>query len=147
MSSILTSMETATEITCHPIKLPLFLSRISAGFPSPADDYVETRKSIEDLLIKRPAAAFWLEVDGSSMNPEIKTGDLLAVDKSLNPQNGEVVVVTINGQHTVKRYIRKGARVLLTPDNPAYTAIKVTEESELELFGVVLGFVRVLCRR
>jgi DNA polymerase V len=99
------------------------------------------------MLIRRPAATFWLQSDGDSMKGEIKSMDYLAVDRSLEPQDGDIVVATVNGAHTVKRFARRGRQVFLVADNPAYPEIEITAETDFQLFGVAKGLVRVLCRR
>ena len=112
------------------LRLPLFLSRISAGFPSPADDYVEGRLSLDEHLVARPEATFFLRVRGDSMvGAGIHDGDLLIVDKSLTPQHGSIVIAEIHGELTVKRLCRKNGEIALLAENPAYRAISVNEES------------------
>lgn len=138
-------METATP-PHKPLKLPVLLSLISAGFPSPASDYIETFQSIEDMLIKRPSATHWVKAIGNSMEPGILDKDFLAIDFSLKPSvSGEIVVAIVNGEHVVKRFRRRGRKGFLAADNRAYPEIEVTED--VEIIAVVMGQLRVTCRR
>src|SRR4029079_15859199 len=96
--------------------LPLFLSRIAAGFPSPADDYLEKRLDLNDLVIKPPAATFFVCVEGDSMRDAgILSGDILVVDRSIEPSHGKIVVAVLNGEFTVKRLHADSVRVALKP--------------------------------
>lgn len=123
--------------------LPLFSSRISAGFPSPADDYVEDMLDLQKLLVEHPAATFYLRVSGDSMSGAgILSGDILVVDRSIDPIHDHIVVASIDGDLTVKRLHRRGHRVALLPENPAYQPIEITEDRDFRLWGVVSGVVR-----
>ena len=125
--------------------LPLFLSRISAGFPSPADDYVESRLSLDEHFVPRPEATFFLRVQGDSMiGAGIHDGDLLIVDKSLEPRHGSIVIAEVHGELTVKRLYRKNGEIALLAENPAYRAIPICEESQLVIWGVVTEVVHTL---
>ncbi len=117
---------------------PLIQSRVSAGFPSPADDYTEGPLDLNEHLIKHPAATFYLRVSGDSMRDAgIHPGDLLIVDRALTPANGSVVIAVVDGEITVKRLQKSGNRPYLTPDNPAYSPIWIDEGMTLEVWGVV----------
>src|SRR4030042_6039051 len=86
------------------VKLPLYISRIKAGFPSPADDYIEKELDLNEYLIKHPAATFFVRVEGNSMiDAGIHSGDILIVDKSLEAKNNKIVIAVVNGELTVKR--------------------------------------------
>jgi DNA polymerase V len=125
--------------------LPLFLSRISAGFPSPADDYVESRLSLDEHFVQHPEATFFLRVQGDSMvGAGIHDGDLLIVDKSLEPRHGSIVIAEVHGELTVKRLCRKNGAISLLAENPAYRAISICEESQLVIWGVVTEVVHTL---
>ena len=125
--------------------LPLFLSRISAGFPSPADDYVESRLSLDEHFVQRPEATFFLRVQGDSMvGAGIHDGDLLIVDKSLEPRHGSIVIAEVHGELTVKKLYRKNGEIALLAENPAYRAIPICEESQLVIWGVVTEVVHTL---
>lgn len=131
--------------TSHPISLPLFASKVPAGFPSPADDYIEDTLSLDQLLINHPAATFYLRVSGDSMrDAAIMTNDILVVDRALDPKHGDIVVASIHNELTVKRLYRHNRRIALMPENPDYQPIEINEESELLIWGVVTGVVRQL---
>lgn len=101
------------------LRLPLFASKIPAGFPSPADDYVEDMLDLERLLVKHPAATFYLRVSGDSMSgAAIMSGDILVVDRSLEPRDGRIVVASIDSELTVKRLHRKGRARRCFPRTP-----------------------------
>ena len=125
--------------------LPLFLSRISAGFPSPADDDVESRLSLDEHFVQRPEATFFLRVQGDSMvGAGIHDGDLLIVDKSLEPRHGSIVIAEVQGELTVKKLYRKNGSISLLAENPAYRPIPISEESQLVIWGVVTEVVHTL---
>lgn len=119
-------------------ELPVFLAGVSAGFPSPADDYVEKRLDLNDLMVKHPEATFFVRVEGESMRDAgIRSGDILIVDRSLEPGHGKIVVAVVNGEFTVKRMHVGPKGVELHPENAAYEPIKVSPESEFQVWGVV----------
>jgi DNA polymerase V len=131
--------------SCKALHLPLFLSRISAGFPSPADDYMEGKLSLDEHFVQRPEATFFLRVQGDSMiGAGVHNGDLLIVDKSLKAQHNSIVIAEIHGELTVKRLHHQGNVVLLLAENPAYRPIAITEESQLVIWGVVTNVVHNL---
>jgi DNA polymerase V len=123
--------------------LPLYLHRIPAGFPSPADDYIETGLDLNDLLVRNPAATFMVRVSGDSMiGAGIHDGDILVVDRSETAVHGKIVVVALDGEMTVKRLYLKGGRCRLVPENKAFQPIHVGSEQDLQVWGVVVGVVR-----
>lgn len=118
-------------------KFPLYVNKISAGFPSPADDYIEQRLDLNLHLIKHPAATFFLRVSGDSMiNAGIYSGDLLIVDKSLEPIDGKIIIAALDGELTVKRLYKKNQQIKLIAENPLYPAIEIREQ-DLIIWGVV----------
>lgn len=120
------------------MKLPLFIVPVKAGFPSPAEDYLEENLDLNEYLIKHPAATFFVRVDGDSMKGAgIHRGDILIVDRALEPSNGKIVVAIINGEFTVKRIRIEKEKILLEPENPRYVPIQVHPESDFEVWGVV----------
>jgi len=126
-------------------KRPFFLSRVCAGFPSPADDYLDRGLDLNEFLIQHPAATFFIKVSGDSMiNAGIRSGDILIVDRSLEPGNGKVVVAVINGEFTVKRLRRRQGRMVLEADNEHYQPIEITEGIDFEVWGVVAHVIRSL---
>jgi DNA polymerase V len=122
---------------------PLYLSRVAAGFPSPADDYVESALDLNAYLVRNPAATFMVKVSGDSMiGAGIADGDVLVVDRSEEAVHGRIVVAVLDGEMTVKRLqVRKG-RPLLVPENPAYEAVRIEPGQELNVWGVVTGVVK-----
>ena len=122
-----------------PILPPLYASSVRAGFPSPADDYIETRLDLNSHLIKHPAATFFVTASGDSMQKAgIHSGDLLIVDKSINAAHGHIVIAALNGELTVKRLSRMNGCVRLMPENDDFQPIDITEESDLVIWGVVV---------
>ena len=116
--------------------LPLFLTRVPAGFPSPADDYVDRQLDLNDLLVQRPEATFFVRVEGDSMTGAgIHSGDLLVVDRTAEAAPGKVVVAAIDGELTVKRLRRSPDALWLVAENDAYPPQRVT--TELVIWGVV----------
>lgn len=120
------------------LALPLFASRVPAGFPSPADDYVDQRLDLNDHLIDHPAATFFVRVTGDSMTgASIHDGDLLVVDRALEPVAGRIVIAAVNGELTVKRLALREGMAWLEPDNPAYAPLPITEGLDCVIWGVV----------
>ena len=117
---------------------PLFLSGVSAGFPSPADDYLDRRLDLNEHLIKNPAATFFVRVDGDSMTGAgINDDDMLIVDRSLEPANGNIVIAVINGELAVKRLLKKNGDCQLVAENQHYPPLDINEDTPLEIWGVV----------
>ncbi len=125
-----------------PCPLAFFTSRVEAGFPSPADDYLEGTLDLNEHLIRRPAATFFLRVSGDSMTGAgIYPGDILIVDRSLPPADGRIVIAVVDGELTVKRLSRRPGRIRLLPENPRYPPIDITAEQDLRVWGVVVHAV------
>ena len=123
--------------------LDLFLSRVPAGFPSPADDYTEERLDLHSLLGLNSPSCFVAQAEGWSLRDEgIHDGDLLIVDKAIESQTGTIVVAALDGELTVKRFVRRGRRAVLLPSNPECEPIFVTEEQDLVIWGVVTHSIR-----
>ncbi|MBW7866596.1 MAG: translesion error-prone DNA polymerase V autoproteolytic subunit [Candidatus Hydrogenedentes bacterium] len=117
---------------------PLSAASVEAGFPSPADDYMERSLDLNELMVKRPEATFFVRVKGDSMTgADIRSGDILVVDRSLDARDGHVVVAVLDGEFTVKRLRRRGGRVLLEPENRAFRPIIVGPEQDFQVWGVV----------
>ena len=122
----------------------LMLSGARAGFPSPADDHIEKRLDLNDLLITDKASTFLVRAKGDSMiNAGIHDGDLLVVDRSLNATDGRVIIAVVEGNFTVKRLRRKGARVWLEAANEKFAPIEITDE-ESAVWGVVTNAIHHL---
>lgn len=122
----------------HPEALPLSESSVHAGFPSPADDFLEGSLDLNGLVVKHPEATFFARVEGDSMKDEgICEGDILVVDKAVEPSDGCLAVAFIDGEFTLKRVRMEPGRILLVAANPKYKPIEVTAESRFAVWGVV----------
>ena len=127
---------------------------VVAGFPSPAEQYLEPPLDLNELLVKRPAATYFVRVEGDSMiGAGIHDGDLLVVDRSLTPADGDVVIASVDGEFTVKTYRcamkpgadgRKRRCITLEPANPDYPAIVISSGQELVMFGKVTAVIHSL---
>lgn len=131
----------AAEQSAH--EAPLFLCKVPAGFPSPATDYMEDGLDLNEFLIQHKAATFLFRVQGDSMREAgIVDGDKVVVDRSIDPQHNQIVVAVIDGEYTIKRLYRTKSSFELRAENPNYPAIVVAPDSQLEIWGVVVGVVR-----
>lgn len=125
--------------------LPLYLSPVEAGFPSPAEDYLDKRLNLHTHLVKHESATFFLRAHGLSMiNAGINDGDLLIVDRAIAAEHNKVVIAALDGELTVKRLVRRGERVFLVPENPDYPEIDITEREYVHIWGVVTYVVHQL---
>lgn len=119
-------------------QIPLYSSSVRAGFPSPADDYIECKLDLNTHLIKHPAATFFVKASGDSMvNAGIQSGDTLIVDRSLEATHNKIVIAALDGELTVKRLSRVAGQVKLLAENPDFKPIDITDEQELVIWGVV----------
>jgi len=119
------------------------MSPVSAGFPSPAEDFIEGKLDLNEHLIRHPAATFILKVDGLSMKGAgILPGDLLIVDRSVEPAAGHIVIAAVDGGLTAKRLAGKKDRWILVAENPDFPPIHVSRNRDCTLWGVVTGVVR-----
>lgn len=126
-----------------PLDLPLVDSGISAGFPSPADDFLDTRIDLNEELVKNKAATFYGRVKGNSMiDAGIEDGDLLVIDKSLEPTNGKIAVCFVDGEFTVKRIRIEKDCIWLIAENKTYEPIKVTSDNEFLIWGIVTNIIK-----
>ncbi len=127
------------------VALPLFAGKVAAGFPSPADDYVEKTLDLNDLLVKKPAATFFVRAQGESMlGAGIHPNDILIVDRSIEPVPGKIVICALNGELVVKRLKRQAGRWVLGSDNPAYRDIVPREEMDTVIWGVVTNVIHAV---
>ena len=118
---------------------------ISAGFPSPADDFKEARISLDKELVKNKEATFYARVSGESMvGAGLDDGDLLVIDRSLSPENGKIAVCLVDGEFTVKRIKKEKNKLYLMPENKKYKPIELKEENELIIWGVVEYVIKKL---
>ena len=120
------------------MKVTLYLNSVCAGFHSPASDYLEGEIDLNRYLIKNPLATFIVKSQGNRMlQAGIHSGDLLIVDKSIKPKNNSIVIASINGDLIVKRIKISGKKFLLTSDNKEYGNIKINNESDIFIWGIV----------
>jgi DNA polymerase V len=127
------------------IKQSLFEAGVSAGFPFPAADYEESKLDLNRYLVKNPAATFFVRAAGDSMEGAgINNGDLLIVDRSLEPRDGNVVIAVINGELTVKRIRIHKKHITLQPENSDYPSQQITGDTEFEVWGVVTNVIHKL---
>jgi DNA polymerase V len=124
------------------IALPLFGDLVPCGFPSPAQDYVERRIDLNELMIQHPSATYFVKSSGDSMRDAgIGEGDLLVIDSSRKAVHGDIVIAAVDGEFTVKR-LQLHPMVMLKPENQAYKPIMIGSEDNLEVFGVVTFIVK-----
>lgn len=120
------------------LPLPLSICEVPAGFPSPADGYMDDALDLNELLVAHPAATFFVRVSGTSMvDAHIYPGDVLVVDRAKEVQHRDIVIAVLNGEFTVKRILKRGSQLLLAPENPRYAPIEVREGEEFQIWGVV----------
>lgn len=125
------------------IELPLSGERVAAGFPSPAEDYASLSLDLNRELIKNPASTFYARVSGLSMIDEgINDGDLLVIDKSIEPYNGCLAVCYVDGEFTLKRFKKHKDHALLVPANKEFPPLKVTAENDFCIWGVVTYIIK-----
>ena len=116
---------------------------ISAGFPSPADDFKEIRISLDKELVKNKDSTFYARVSGNSMeNAGLEDGDLIVIDRSLNPEKNKIAVCFLDGEFTVKRIVEKSKKIFLKPENSNYKEIEISEENELIIWGIVTYVIK-----
>lgn len=124
-------------------RVPLSESTVHAGFPSPADDFLEGELDLNGLVIRHPEATFFARVEGDSMQGEgITEGDILVVDKAVEPFDGCLAVAYVNGGFTLKRVRMEAGRILLVPANPRYPTIEIAAGQEFAVWGVVQWVVK-----
>ena len=127
------------------LTVPLVSSSASCGFPSPADDYLDRPLDFNELLVKNPAATFAIRIAGESMTGAgLFPDDIAVVDRSLTPWNGCIILALINGEFTIKRFCRVDGGIVLLAENPRYPNIEISEESGLEVWGVLKHAIRML---
>ena len=120
------------------MKIALYLNTVCAGFPSPASDYLEGEIDLNRYLIKNPLATFIVKSQGNCMlQAGIHSGDLLIVDRSIKPKNNSIAIASIDGDLTVKRIKISGKKFLLSSDNKDYGNVKINNESDIFIWGIV----------
>jgi len=131
----------------HPsqLNIPLFSGRVAAGFPSPADDYVEKTLDLNQLLIQKPAATFFVRAEGESMlGAGIHPDDILVVDRSIEAKHGKIIICALNGELTVKRLKKQHDQLLLAAENPDYADIQLNDDMDMVIWGVVTNVIHPL---
>jgi DNA polymerase V len=122
---------------------PLFMTSVSAGFPSPAESYIEGRLDLNRYLIKHPVATFYVRVSGDSMTGAgIHPGSILVVDRAVEAEDGDIVIARINDELTVKRLRVRHGRIWLMPENDRFQPIEVIESMDFEVWGRVMHAIR-----
>ena len=120
----------------------MYISGVRAGFPSPAEDYIEKRLDLNEYLVKHPAATFYVRVEGDSMiGAGIQSGDILIVDRSLEPAHNKIIVAIVDGEFTVKRLLFRGKRIILAPENDNYEDLEITDGIDFAVWGVVTSVI------
>ncbi|MBN1796261.1 MAG: translesion error-prone DNA polymerase V autoproteolytic subunit [Sedimentisphaerales bacterium] len=126
-------------------KLSMFTAKVPAGFPSPAADYEEQKLDLNKHLIKNPAATYLVRVMGDSMTGAgIHNGDILVVDRSIEPKDKKIVIANVNGELTVKRIRIRRGKISLEPENENYHSQEINEDMEFEIWGVVTNVIHSL---
>lgn len=118
--------------------IPLSCSKVEAGFPSPAEDYIENHISLDEQLVPKPASTFFVRVSGHSMkDAPIRDGDLAIIDRSLTPKSGSVVLAVLDGNFTIKYFFQTKEGITLEAANPDFPPIPIKEETDFQIWGVV----------
>ena len=129
----------------NKISLPFYNCLVPAGFPSPADDYIEDKLDLNNYLVKHPSATFFVRVVGESMiGAGIHNNDILIVDRSIEPLHNKIVVVALDGQMTVKRLYRRQKKTILMPENKLFKPIEVVDSASMLIWGVVTHVIHSL---
>jgi len=124
---------------------PLFMVPVTAGFPSPAEDYIEGKLDLNKHLIKHPAATFFVRVTGDSMiGAGIHPGDIVIVDRSIEPVDRKVVIAALDGELTIKRLRITDGELSLLPENEDFEPLRITKEMNFEIWGVVTSVIHLL---
>ena len=127
------------------VELPYYDTKVQAGFPSPAEDHLEQRLDLNTLVIDNPSATFFVRVAGESMRGiGITDGDILVVDRSIENWENRIVVAVIDSEFTIKRFTKWNGKVVLEAENPDYPPIKITEEMDFSVWGVVCWTLKKL---
>lgn len=137
-TSVKKTLMRASSMSLNQQGRPLLLCPVTAGWPSPADDYIDETLNLHQYAVTNELATFFLYASGESMiGAGIFDGDLLVVDRSIEPLSGSVVIANLEGEMTVKRYVVKNKRYFLCPENRQYAPIEITGRDDVTLWGVV----------
>tara|TARA_Y100000991_G_scaffold44086_1_gene31145 strand:- start:3258 stop:3707 length:450 start_codon:yes stop_codon:yes gene_type:complete len=124
------------------LSIPFYESKVPAGFPSPAADFMDLDLNLQEYLVQHPSATFCVRVTGDSMqNAGIFSGDVMVVDRALEPKNNTIVLAVLDGEFTVKRIQKKGRQLFLKPENETFKPIQITEEMDFKVWGVVTHII------
>ena len=124
------------------LDIPFYQSNVPAGFPSPAEDFMDLDLNLQEYLVQHPSATFCVRVTGDSMqNAGIYSGDVMVVDRALEAQNNTIVLAILDGEFTVKRIQKKGQELYLKPENSKFKPIQITEEMNFQVWGVVTHII------
>lgn len=124
------------------LDIPFYQSNVPAGFPSPAEDFMDLDLNLQAYLVQHPSATFCVRVTGDSMqNAGIFSGDVMVVDRALEPKNNTIVLAVLDGEFTVKRIQKKGSQLFLKPENQTFKPIEITEEMDFKVWGVVTHII------
>lgn len=140
-----TLIQVPQSIAAMPVRvgIPLFVQKVPAGFPSPADDYIEESLDLNSYMIRHKASTFVFTVQGDSMiGVGIFDGDKLVVDRAVEPRHQHIVVAVINNDYTVKTLFKWRGVIELRAENPSYRPIRFKDTDELQIWGVVVGILR-----
>tara|TARA_Y100001968_G_scaffold159986_1_gene146233 strand:+ start:880 stop:1326 length:447 start_codon:yes stop_codon:yes gene_type:complete len=141
----LTNSRSSSKKVSSKLLIPLAKGTISAGFPSPAEDYIDPGIDLNKYLIKNPISTFFLRVSGNSMNNAgIYNNDLLIIDRSINPSPGHIVVAVLDGEFTLKRLIKEQGNYYLKADKENYPAISLYEYVDIQIWGVAIYSIHEL---
>ncbi len=142
MESNSDNLQTARQEPATTFGIPFYQSPVPAGFPSPAADYIEEKISLDKLLIKKPSSTFLVKVEGESMiEAFIPRKALLVVDKSIAAATSDIIVAVVNSEFMVKRLVKTSSGIFLTPANPKFKSIKITDDMDFKIWGVVISII------
>jgi len=137
-SNVLEIVPCAPMTQLSEMALPLMVSTVSAGFPSPAEGSIDKVLDLNELLIRQPTSTFFVRVKGDSMRDAgILDGDLIVVERGERPNNRDIVLAIVEGEFTIKRWIEQSGKLMLQAENPAYPNIRLSEHIDWEIWGVV----------
>lgn len=121
------------------------LTRVPAGFPSPAEEHLDHVLDLNELIVRRPTSTFFVRVEGESMRDAgIRPGDILVIDRAEDPRSGSVVLAALDGDFTVKRFLKQDDQVMLQPEHPDFPPIVLDEHRDFIIWGVVTFVIRAL---
>ena len=124
------------------LDIPFYQSNVPAGFPSPAEDFMDLDLNLQEHLVQHPSATFCVRVTGDSMqNAGIFSGDVMVVDRALESKNNSIVLAVLDGEFTVKRIQKRAGKLYLKPENKNFSPIEIIEEMNFQVWGVVTHII------